>query len=120
MYGLRPETDLTPLNGTMLTFVGFGRYQVQLRFSGEVDCYISIESDYIVTPAGRKSATFTEATDGAAVLLPLLGHTVTVASVPADGTVRLGFDVDSAVEVLDSWPHYESYLVELGDRLLVV
>ena len=120
MYGLSTETDLTPLNGTMLTFVGFGQYQVQLRFSGDVDCYISIEGDYIVTPAGHTSTTFTEAIDGAGALLSLLGHTVTVASVPTDGTVRLGFDDDSVVEVLDSWAHYESYLVQLGDRQLVV
>jgi hypothetical protein len=120
MHGLSPETDLTPLNGTMLTFVGFGQYQVQLRFSGDVDCYISIEGGYLATPPGRESTTFTEAIDRAAVLLPLLGHTVTVASVPADGTVRLGFDDDTTAEVLDSWPHYESYLVQFGDRLLVV
>jgi hypothetical protein len=120
MYGLSTETDLTPLNGTTLTFVGFGQYQVQLRFSGDVDCYISIEGDYRVTPTGHGSTTYTEAIDGAAALLPLLGHTVTVASVPEDGTLRLGFDDDSKVEVFDSWPQYESYLVQLGDRTVVV
>ena len=43
-----------------------------------------------------------------------------MASVPAVGTVRLGFDDDSVIEVLDSEAHYESYQISLGDRLLVV
>jgi uncharacterized protein DUF6188 len=120
MYGLSPETDLSPLNGCSLTFVGFGQYQVQLGFSGDTPCSISIEGDYIVTPTGRDSVTFSDAVDGAAALLPLLGHTVTLASVPADGTVRVGFDDGSVVDVLDSSTHYESYQVNLGDRLLIV
>lgn len=32
MHGLNTETDLTPLNGTMLTYVGFG-HQRQMRLS---------------------------------------------------------------------------------------
>jgi len=120
MYGLSAETDLSPLSGCMLTFVGFGQYQVQLGFSGDTDCGISIEGDYVVTPSGRESSTFSEAVDGAAALLPLLGQTVTLASVPADGTVRVGFDDGSVVDVLDSETNYESYQVNLGERLLIV
>ena len=120
MHGLSSGTDLSPLNGCTLTFVGFGQHQVQLAFSGDTDCSISIEGDYLVTPSGGESTVFSDAVDGAAALLPLLGHTVTLASVPADGTVRLGFDDDSVVEVVDSSAHYESYQISLGDRLLVV
>jgi hypothetical protein len=120
MYGLSPETDLTPLNGCALTFVGFGQYQLQLAFDGDTHCRISIEGDYVVTPSGREPATFSEAAAGAAALLPLLGHTVALASVPADGTVRVGFDDGSVVEVLDTSADYESYQVNLGDRLLVI
>src|SRR5687767_581125 len=110
MYGLRPETDLSPLNNCALTFVGFGQHQVQLAFAGDTDCSISIEGDYIVTPSGGGgSTTFSEAVGGAPALLPLLGHTVTLASVPVDGTVRVGLDDGSVVEVLDSSAHYESY-----------
>jgi hypothetical protein len=57
---------------------------------------------------------------GAAALLPLLGHDVTDASVPTDGTVQVIFDDGSVVDVLDSEADYESYQVHLGDRLLVV
>ena len=120
MYGLSPDTDLSPLNGCTLTFVGFGQYQVQLAFSGETNCAISIEGDYVVTPSDGESTTFSEAVDGAAAVLPLLGHTVVVAEVPSDGTVRVGVDDGSVIEVLDSQAHYESYQVDLGDRLLVV
>ncbi|KRB75116.1 hypothetical protein ASE01_17305 [Nocardioides sp. Root190] len=120
MYGLSPETDLSPLNGCKLTFLGFGRHQVQLAFSGDTPCSVSIEGDYIVTPSGRDATTFNEAVDGAAALLPLLGHAVVFASVPTDGTIRLEFDDGSVIEVLDSSARYESYQVSIGDRLLVV
>lgn len=120
MHGLSPDTDLSPLGGCMLTFVGFGQYQVQLAFSGDTDCRISIEGDYVVTPSGGECTTFSGAVDGATALLPLLGHSVEVAEVPSDGTVRLGFDSGAVVEVLDSEAHYESYQINLGDRLLVV
>ena len=120
MYGLSPDTDLSPLSGCALTFVGFGQHQVQLGFSGDTHCSISIEGRYTVAPLGRGVTTFSAAVEGASVLLALLGHTVTLALVPADGTVRLGFDDDSVVEVLDSEAHYESYQISLGDRLLVV
>ena len=120
MYGLSPETDLSPLNGCVLTLVGFGQHQVQLVFSGEVPCSASIEGDYVVTPSGCNATIYSEAVAGAAALLPLLGRTVTLASVPSDGTVRVGFGDGSVVEVLDSSTHYESYQINLGDRLLVV
>ena len=120
MHGLSPDTDLSPLSGCTLTFVGFGQYQVQLAFSGDTDCRISIEGDYVVTPSGGECTTFSRAVDGATALLPLLGHSVEVAEVPSDGTVRLGFDSGAVVEVLDSEAHYESYQINLGDRLLVV
>ena len=120
MFGLSPETDLSPLNGCTLTFVGFGQYQLQLGFSGEAQCSISIEGDYVVTPAGRESTTFTEAVPGAPALLPLLGRAVALASVPVDGTLRVGFDDGAVVEFLDSEAHYESYQINPGGRVLVV
>jgi uncharacterized protein DUF6188 len=120
MHGLSPKTDLSSLNGCTLTFVGFGQYQVQLVFSGDTNCAISIEGDYVVTPSGREPTTFSGAVDGAEAVLLLLGHTVMVAEVPTDGTLRVGFDGGSVVEVLDSNAHHESYQVNLGDRLLVV
>ncbi len=59
------------------------------------------------------------AVEGAAAFLPLLGHRITLASVPTDGTVRIDLDDGSMIEVLDSSEDYESYKVTLGDRLLV-
>jgi len=120
MYGLSPETDLSPLNGCMLTFVGFGQYQLQLAFSGDADCSISIEGDYTVAPRGHEPTTYSEAVAGATALLPILGHTVTSAMVPSDGTVRVVFDDGSVVEVLDSLSHYESYQISLGGHRLIV
>ena len=102
----------SPLNECTLTFVGFGQYQVQLAFSGDTDCAISIEGDYVVTPSGGGSTT-QRGRGWAAALLPLLGHTVAVAEVPSDGIVRVAFDDGSVIAVLDSQEHYESYQVNL-------
>lgn len=120
MFGLNPATDLSPLTGSTLSFVGFGEHQLQLAFSGQMPCAISVEGDYLVTPPGLVPTLFGNAVDGASVLLRLLGHTVTHASVPADGTTRLAFSDGSIVEVVDSSAHYESYQINLGDQLLVV
>lgn len=100
--------------------MGFGEYQVQLAFSGDTDCRISIEGDYVVTPSGGEATAFSGAVDGAAALWRLMGQSVEVAEVPSEGTVRLGFGDGAVVEVLDSEAHYESYQISLGDRLLVV
>jgi hypothetical protein len=120
MYGLSPDTDLSPLNDCILTFVGFGQHQLQLAFSGDEYCAISIEGDYIVTAPQSEPIAYSEATAGAPTLLPLLGHTVTIAEVPSDGTVRVTFDDGSVVDVLDSDALHESYQVSFGEHLLVV
>lgn len=120
MYGLSPETDLSPLRGCVLTFIGFGEYQFQLGFSGASNCAITIEGDYVVTSPGLEAARFRKAVDGAAAVLPILGHTVTTAEVPTDGTVRVCFDDGSVVEILDSEEHFESYQINLCGRFLVV
>jgi hypothetical protein len=120
MYGLSADADLSPLNGCLLTFVGFGEYQLRLAFSGDVECSISIDGNYAVASAGHEPVAYEKAVAGAPALLPLLGHTVASATVPADGTVRVVFDDGSALEVVDSSPHYESYQISMGDRLLIV
>lgn len=120
MYGLSPKTDLSPFNGCTLTFVGFGEYQLQLAFSGNVDCSIAVEADYTVARHGEDPTTYSDAVSGADALLPLLGSTVRAATVPAEGTVRLVFDDESIVEVLDSSSDDESYQIRLGRAHIIV
>lgn len=120
MHGLGIGADLGELAGGVLSFVGFGQYQVQLAFSGATDCSISVEGHYRVSPPAGEKATYTEAVDGAVALLQLLGRTVVSAGVPEDGTVRITLDDGSLVEVLDSSTQYESYQLKLGHRLIVV
>ena len=52
--------------------------------------------------------------------LPLLGHDVHKATGTRDGTLTLVWDDGAVVEVLDSWPNYESYTVSGGPELIVV
>lgn len=120
MYGLSTTTDLSPLVGSSLTFVGFGKHQLQLVFSGDADCLISVEADYTVARGGSPRATYREARAGADALLPLLDREVASAAVPSDGTVRLVFDDQSVIEVLDSNVDYESYSIHLGNDHLIV
>jgi len=120
MYGLDTDTDVSALLGCTVTFVGFGQYQVQLAFSGDIDCSISIEGDYRVSDLESAPIRHTDAVGGATALLRLLGRTVDSANVPEDGTVRMVFDDGSVVEVLDSSANYESYQLNLGRRLIAV
>ena len=64
--------------------------------------------------------TYADALAGAADLLRLLGRTVVSAAVPEGGTVRIIFDDESVVDILDSDSHHESYQLNLGNRLIVV
>jgi hypothetical protein len=120
MYGLDAGTDLSALDGSALTFVGFGEYQLQLAFTGSTNCAISVEGDYKVAGPGGTPITYRDAVAGSAALLQLLGRTVESANVPEGGMVRLVFDDGSLVEVLDSKSDYESYQLNLGPRLIVV
>jgi hypothetical protein len=120
VYGLSTTTDLGPLVGCTLTFIGFGEYQLQLGFTGDADCSISIEAEFSVARNGFDPTTYSEPVAGAPTLLPLLGREVTSALVPNDGTVQLIFDDGSMVEVLDSDSEYESYAVRLGGVHLII
>lgn len=120
MHGLSTETDLSPLTGCTLTYVGFGQYQVNLAFSGDPDCSISIEGDYTVAPHGGEATAYSQSVEGAEVLLPILGYAVSSATVPAEGTVRIVFENGSVLELLDSSSHHENYQINLAGRLLVV
>lgn len=120
VYGLSPDTDLTPLVDCMLTFVGISQYSLHLNFTGDAVCSISIEGDYVLETPDGLSTNFEDAVSGAAGLVRLLGRTVTAASIPSDGTVRLRFDDGAMVDVLESRAEHESYQVTIGPRLLIV
>jgi hypothetical protein len=120
MYGLDTDTDLSELRGCALTFVGFGEYQLQLAFSGATDCSISVEGAFKVSGPSGRPVTYRDAVAGATALLRLLGRTVESATVPEGGTVRMTFDDESVVDILDSEAHYESYQLNLGSHLIVV
>jgi|SRR6478752_4910829 len=120
MHGLDPATDLGPLIGATLTFVGIGQHQVQLHFSGEPDCAVSAEGEYSVRPVQEPLVRFAEPPEGASALVALLGSHVERAEVLDAGTMRLTLNAGVVVEVYDSKAGYESYQVTLGDRLIVV
>jgi len=120
MHGLPVTTDLGELEGCDLTFVGFGQYQLQLGFSGDPDCGLSVEGDYLLSTSDGSATTFSTAVSGASGLLRLLGTRVVSADVPEDGTVRIAFADGTRLEVLDSSERYESYQLNLGRRLIVV
>jgi hypothetical protein len=90
MCGLDTGTDVSAFGGRMLPFVSFGEHQLQLAFSGDLHCSISVQGDYNVSDPDSPPVTYTEAV--AAALLRLLGRTVESANVPEGGTVRLVFD----------------------------
>lgn len=119
MYGLPVETDLTPLVGTDVTYVGVGQFMTHVAFSGPPDSSITIEGEFSLEIADRR-VTFSESVDGGGALLALLGQSVTSAVIPTDGTVRIAFSNGTTLEVPDDSEQYESYQLNLSGRELIV
>ncbi|MFN8192362.1 MAG: DUF6188 family protein [Nocardioidaceae bacterium] len=95
-------------------------HQVQLRLDSRNRITLSIESAFAITPGGGDRSMFDRPRDGAQALADRLGVEVVDARVTQPGTLTLRWDDGSILEVFDSNEHYESYQIQLGERLIVV
>lgn len=121
MHGLPDDTDLSSFAGSELIQVAFGEHQVQLAFhaASHEQLKISIESEYAVSANGSKQR-FDRATAGAAPLLSLLGASVTSAAGQADSTVVVTFADGRTLEIYEDDGPFESYQINIGQRIIVV
>ena len=95
-------------------------HQVQLRLDSLNGIRLSIESRFALTTGEGDRGVYERPRDAAQALADLIGVAVVDARVAEPGTLTLGWDEGSVLEVFDSNEHYESYQIHLGERLIVV
>ena len=118
MYGLPADTDLSFLEGALLTQVCAGENEVILHFDRSIS--ITIEGAIRAVEPDGAVLCLEEPRAIASSVLPFLGSSIVETSVLPPGTLRVRWSSESVLEVLDSSDEYESYSIKAGDTLIVV
>lgn len=125
MFGLPEGTDLTPLHGKELVQVCIGSAQLQLHFSdGKTEdvniyfeCLWNLQND---NEEIEFSDDIPDRQQEAAWLTRLIGKSVTKTEIIYPGTLKLFFSNGWILSLIDDNPHYESYQIKIGTKLIVV
>jgi hypothetical protein len=118
MYGVKPDLDLGFLISQELSQLALGRYEYQLRFSGESN--ISIQCEVLFYRSGGSKQIAIGDLAAISGLHVLLGRKVTEARVIDRNEVCLGFDGEYKLTIIDSNDHYESFVIwNKGDFVAV-
>ncbi|WP_459182081.1 DUF6188 family protein [Streptomyces sp.] len=120
MFGLDVDTDLAAFQGCELESFSVSAHQVQLRCNSLRNVGVSIEGDFAVIPAGGPTVMYRRPPDAAGALAGLLGAEIAKALVTSPGTVSIRFSDGTVIEIYDSEEHYESYQINIGERLILV
>ena len=120
MYGLPEDTDLSDLIGCRVQSVSVGLHQVNLGLDGLRNIAITVEGDFAVAEPGSDPVRYSSAPVGAVALLALLDAEIVAARVSEPGTTLISFSGGGVIAVYDSKAHYESYQIQIGQRLIVV
>jgi hypothetical protein len=121
MYGLPKDFDCGRLVGRFLEQICYGLYQIQLRFDQALT--ISVESSFLYKDPAAPQPKRIDIPGGPAIqscLLHLLHHTIVKASGDDEGTLTLEFDNGHVLQCLENEGPYESYQINIGDRLIIV
>jgi hypothetical protein len=120
MYGLDPSIPLNGLLEQRLIQIAFSMFQLILNLKEDASisihglCRVVTEDGVIV--AEWKPEEICDLRDFAA----FLDHHIIEYVVPGDGSLRLHFDNERWLELLDSYQHFESYVITIGKRVIVV
>jgi hypothetical protein len=113
MNGLPDNFDASPFISQTLEAVSFGQYQVALLFTNNI--VINVEGHFSVNDS--KSIGLR---DALVSLYDLINLSVEAASSLPNGTLRLTFENQTTLDILDSNDRYESYSIALADKELIV
>ena len=118
MYGLPQDFDGKFLIGRTLEQICFNANQISLQF--DADVAITIESRYSYQDAAPAVSTPTSSVPALqSNLMQLLGQTVERVEGTSDGTLSLLFTNGHRLRCFDD-PHYESYKIRNGARVVIV
>jgi hypothetical protein len=118
MHGLPEDTDLTFFRGAALQQACVGQNEVILRLDPDIE--VMVAGDIRMTSAAGVAQLSQTAPRSGCLLVSLLGRVVEAAHPEADGSMKLTWNSGEIVEVLDSFPEFESYTVRSGERVIVV
>ena len=116
MYGLPADFDGGFFVGRVLEQVCFNENQISLRFDSDVGITIEGAYAYQDTPVAEDARTL-HVPASSSSLMQLLGHSVSRVENTREGTLSLFFD--NALRCFDT-PHYESYQIRHGARVIIV
>ncbi|PZS17246.1 MAG: hypothetical protein DLM57_08820 [Pseudonocardiales bacterium] len=118
MYGLPPDVDLSFLDGATLIQVCVGENEVILNF--HPDSSIMIASSVQLTGPEYAPRLIESARDTGTALLEVLGGIVSRAAALPAGTTTITWTSGHELQILDTWPQYESYTISHDDVVIVV
>ncbi len=118
MYSLSISEDLSSLLGANLLQVCTGINEVILNF--DKDIRLTVLSDFTVEYTKKKSIRYKEPIVGAVALLQLLHDSITLAQATTEGDLRVEFASGDAIIVHDTSKEYESFLIRMGKKEIVV
>ena len=119
MYGLSADTDLSFFAGKLLGQVCIGYSEAILRFGDDVSITIQTDMSH-VSSAGEVTAVYKTIRPSAPMLVGLLHCSVERALALPPGTLVLEFSNGEKLEIHDSTPEYESYVITHGAKVIVV
>src|SRR5271165_7201913 len=119
MYGLPANEDFRFIQGKSLIQVCIGYNEVILRLDDRLSILIQSDMGH-VSSTGELTAVYETSIPAAPMLTALLHLTVDKVMASPPGTLSLTFSNGETLELYDSSPHYESYVITYGDKTIVV
>jgi len=118
MYGLPAGFDGGFLIGRTLEQICFNANQISFHFNGDVG--ITIEGGYSYQRATLAVSAPTDFVPASrSDLMELLGQAISRVESTSDGTLAVSFENGRQLRCFDN-PHYESYQVRDGARVIIV
>jgi hypothetical protein len=118
MYGLPKDADLTFMVNRELLQVCVGSNEAILHFDDDLSITIMTTVRHEVS--GRPTAVYEDSPASAAALVRFLGCRLLEIKGDEAGNMRMTFSNGETLEIRDEDPHYECYLIEHHDRVIVV
>ena len=115
MYRVPANLDLHRLMGATLTQLAIGEFQIQFRFTPEVEIAVEghwelrDQAGHIIDQAQRN------ADRKAYRVHQLLGHQIVNTRVDPPKSLTLEFDDGQRLQVFDSKPEFESFTIQPGE-----
>lgn len=123
MYGLPDDFDPAFLEGQTVLQVCVGENEVILHLEGSHPqrggISITIMSTAVVVE-GAQAVEYDEPRQLGSSLVTFLGCSTTRSTSDASGRLRLDFGVDRSIELRDDADQFESYVIAVGDRTVIV